>query len=174
MNSKPQSPPGQKTGKFMALVAWLLVMGILTWIFAGIEEKQYNPNQQITSYQRDGAVEVVLKRNRNGHYVATGNINNKPVIFMVDTGATHVAIPLHLQEELGLERGMAVPINTANGRTTAYLTTVPLLTLGELQFRDVRGGLAAGLHGNQILLGMSVLAKLTLVQRGDELILRQE
>ena len=169
-----QSLPGRKAGKVMALMAWLLVMAMLTWYFAGMEEDQYNPNRQVASYQRDdGGTEVVLERNRWGHYVASGTINGQPVTFMVDTGATHVAVPLHLADELGLERGMAVPINTANGRTTAYLTTIPSLSLGALQFSQVRGGLAPGMEGDSILLGMSVLADLHMIQQGNRLILRQ-
>ena len=155
------------------VMAWLLVMAILTWYFAGISERQRNPNTEVNTGTSDGRPQVILQRNRWGHYLASGEINGKPVTFMVDTGATHVAVPLHLHRELGLEQGMSVPINTANGRTTAYLTRIPELVLGGLRFYDVRGGLAPGMEGDEILLGMSVLADLTMIQEGDQLILRQ-
>ena len=169
----PHPPPGKRAGKIMAIVAWLLVMALLSWYFAGTERNQYNPNQSVETYRTIEGTEVVLKRNRWGHYVASGEINGRPVTFMVDTGATHVAIPLHLGETLGLERGMAVPVNTANGRTTAYLTTIPHLSLGALEFDQVRGGLVPGMEGDQVLLGMSVLAGLSITQQGDRLILRR-
>lgn len=157
----------------MAIAAWLLIMAFLTWFFAGVEERRYNPNQQVLSRTSEETTKVVLRRNRWGHYVATGEINHKPVTFVVDTGATHVAIPLHLQQFLELERGLAIPINTANGTSTAYLTTIPHLTLGELTFHDVPGGLAKGMTGEEVLLGMSVLSNLTIIQQGDRLILRK-
>lgn len=168
-----QLPPGKKMGKTMAIVAWLLVLGILSWYFGRVETARYNPNQTVSSVSVAGGTQVTLERNAFGHYVATGEINNQPVTFLVDTGATHVAIPMHLKEKLGLEQGIGVPINTANGRTTAYLTRIPELTLGNLRFYDVQGGLTRGMEGDEVLLGMSVLKELTITQKGKVMILER-
>lgn len=165
--------PGQKLGKGMLIVAWLGVMALLTLYFSGVEENRNNPNREVTSASGDGYREIVLKRNAKGHYIANGEINGEPVTFLLDTGATLVAVPYHLMDRLGLEKGMAVPTHTANGVSTSYMTTIDWLTLGSIEMENVRAGLAAGLKGNEILLGMSFLSHLELVQRGDNLIIRQ-
>ncbi len=166
-----QLPPGKKMGKTMAIIAWLLVLGILSWYFGRVETARYNPNQTLSSVSDAGGTQVTLKRNAYGHYVASGEINNQPVTFLVDTGATHVAIPMHMKDKLGLKQGVEVPINTANGRTTAYLTRIPELALGNLRFYDVQGGLTRGMEGDEVLLGMSVLKNLTITQKGEVMIL---
>ena len=46
-----------------------------------------------------------MKGNRQGHYLVNGAINGRPVTFLIDTGATYVAIPAELQQELGPDAG---------------------------------------------------------------------
>ncbi len=178
MNKRPDSrpdqpPPGQGMGKGMIAIAWLLGIALLTWYFAGVQERWFNPNQEVDSRVGNGLTEITLKRNRAGHYVADGTINGESVTFMLDTGATLVAIPAHMQQELGLERGRSFPIRTANGQSRAWGTRIEQLQLGKIRQQNVRGGLTPGLEGDQILLGMSFLSDLEMLQRGDTLILRQ-
>ncbi len=160
-------------GKGMIVIAWLIAIALLSWYFAGQEESWLNPNQQVESRVKNGVTEITLKRNRSGHYIASGTINQQPVTFMLDTGATLVAIPAHLQEKLNLERGRSFPIRTANGQSRAWATRIDQLELGGIEQRDVRGGITPGLEGDQILLGMSFLSDLEWIQRGETLILRQ-
>lgn len=166
-------PPGKKAGKLMIVGAWLMAIAFLTLYFRNIEDKQQNPNQQVLSTSGVGFTEVLLSQNRQGHYLANGKINGEPVTFLLDTGATLVAIPYEMRERLGLTRGMAVPTQTANGTSTSYLTRIDSLELGDIKLNDVPAGLATGLQGDEILLGMSFLAELELIQRGDSLTIRQ-
>lgn len=165
--------PGQRLGKGMLIAVWLGVMALLTLYFSNVEEDRNNPNREFASASSEGYREITLKRNSRGHYIANGEINGEPVTFLLDTGATLVAVPYHLMDRLGLEKGMAVPTQTANGVSTSYMTTVEWLKLGDIEMENVRAGLAAGLKGNEILLGMSFLSHLELIQRGDSLIIRQ-
>ncbi|MEK8016693.1 MAG: hypothetical protein VSS75_007475 [Candidatus Parabeggiatoa sp.] len=77
----------QGLGKGMIYAAWLLALGLLTLFFNHFLDKENNPNQELTTraYQ-DGSHEVILQRNRNGHYVASGTINGKPVVFFWTRG----------------------------------------------------------------------------------------
>jgi|GEM_PF-3316273 aspartyl protease family protein len=55
--------------KWMIALAWLLVLGLLTLYFSDILEKQRNPNRVVKTHAHsDGTREVVLQRNRSGHY----------------------------------------------------------------------------------------------------------
>ena len=111
--------------------------------------------------------------NTQGHFVASGQINGQPVDFMLDTGATDVAIPAEMAERLKLEQGFGVTLSTANGRTEGYRTRVDRLQLGDIVLRDVRAIVVPGLDGQQVLLGMSALNKLEFTQRGGTMLLRQ-
>jgi aspartyl protease family protein len=171
----PQDPlpaPTPKLGKGMLYVAWLLALALLTWGFSGWLDKARNPNQHPVSVTKDDAQEVRLLRNRYGHYHASGRINGQAVEFMLDTGATSVAVPDGLAARLGLSRGPAVDIQTANGRATAYATRLDSLQLGEIEVRDVRAHISPSMDGEEVLLGMSVLKQLDFNQQGDTLTLR--
>lgn len=134
-----------------------------------------NPNQSVQSaVSSDGLRIVTLQRNKYGHYVATGKINNQDVTFMLDTGATDVSIPEDLAAQLGLERGPPATYRTANGLITSYRTRIPKIQLGNIVLKDVRASInPATSREDTILLGMSFLKKIEFTQKGDQLILRQ-
>ena len=165
--------PGQRIGRVFMVLAWAAGLFLATRFFGAWEEKQVNPNSQVTSQHGDGYVEVRLAGNGQGHFVADGLINGQAVHFLLDTGATDVAIPESLARDFGLERGAAVTLSTANGRTQGYRTRLDSLQLGDILLRDVRALVVPGLDGEQVLLGMSALKQLEFTQRGGSLLLRQ-
>ena len=158
----------------MVYGAWILAAALLTWVFSGVLDWQRNPNTQVdTIITSDQAKEVVLKRNRFGHYVATGKINGQSVEFLLDTGATLVSIPVAIAQRLELKPGARRLVQTANGQITTYATTLESVTLGEIELKDVRAAINPNSTNNAVLLGMTYLKHLELVQRGDTLTLRQ-
>ena len=172
MNETQES--GRKIGKWFSIAAWLIVLGFLTFFFNNIIDSQRNPNQSISSSNgKDGSKEIILQRNRAGHYVATGYINQQPVEFLLDTGATNVAIPAHLAQKLALKPERSIIYQTANGNVQGYTTTISQLGLGNIQLHNVRGGINPGMKNDFVLLGMSFLKKLEFTQRGDKLTIRQ-
>ncbi|UVL19877.1 TIGR02281 family clan AA aspartic protease [Pseudomonas sp. B21-023] len=166
-------PPGKRAGRILMIVAWAAAMFLATRFFGQWEERQQNPNRVVQSEQGDGFVEVRLLSNGQGHFVADGAINGRPVHFMLDTGATDVAIPEALARDLDLARGAAVQLSTANGRTQGYRTRLDSLQLGDIHLRDVRALVVPGLDGQGVLLGMSALKQLEFTQRGGTMLLRQ-
>jgi aspartyl protease family protein len=159
-------------GKGMIIAAWVLVLGLLLMFFNQMLSIQRNPNQEISSHlSSDNIRIVVLKRNRSGHYVATGLINNYPVELMLDTGATHVSVPAKLAEKLNLKRGAPVNTITANGTITTYTTILDKVQLGDIVLHKVRASLNP--YSNDVLLGMSFLKKLEFTQRGNTLTIKQ-
>ena len=154
--------------------AWILAVALLTWLFAGVLDWQRNPNTRVdTEITSDKIKEVALKRNRFGHYVATGKINGEPVEFLLDTGATLVSVPIAIAQQLELEPGARRLVETANGQITTYATTLDSVTIGEIELTDVRAGINPNSSSNAVLLGMTYLKHLELIQRGDTLTLRQ-
>ena len=163
----------KKLGMMFTAAAWILGFLLLALIFSKILEQQSNPNQSISTLQTADFQQVVLIRSRNGHYMFDGEINRHKVTFLVDTGATITAIPGELQQKLGLKAGPATSVSTANGITTAYLTRLDQLSIGEIELFDVNASIIPGMGVGEILLGMNVLKHFELVQRGNELIIRQ-
>ncbi|MBA1202883.1 TIGR02281 family clan AA aspartic protease [Pseudomonas capeferrum] len=167
------SQPGKGAGKALMILAWIAAMFLATRFFGQWEARQHNPNQLVQSEHGEGFIEVRLLGNGQGHFVADGAINGQQVRFMLDTGATDVAIPEGLAGKLALQRGAPVMLSTANGRTQGYRTRLASLQLGDIQLRDVRALVVPGLDGEQVLLGMSALKQLEFTQRGGTLLLRQ-
>jgi aspartyl protease family protein len=164
----------KRMGLGMMVMAWIVLLGLGALYFSDVLERQFNPNQSLeTRYGAEGVREVVLQRNRFGHYVTSGTINGRPVTFMLDTGATGVAVPLDVAQQLRLQRGRAYPTQTANGIATSYATTLREVAVGDIALQDVPAAIAPGLANGQILLGMSFLKHIEFTQRGDTLILRQ-
>ncbi|MES9955919.1 MAG: TIGR02281 family clan AA aspartic protease [Sedimenticola sp.] len=165
----------RRLGKGMIVGGWILLIGLLTLLFQDQLEQISNPNRDPRgSISAEGVREVVLDRNRAGHYVASGRINGTPVVFLLDTGATDVAIPQVLAERIGLKRGHAFTSRTANGNVMAWRTVLDRVTLGSISAEGVRASILPTLLGDdEVLLGMSFLKKLELIQRDGSLTLRQ-
>lgn len=155
----------------MVIAAWIGVLLLASVFFGKLLERQHNPNQQLAMQGADGPVQ--LKRNKFGHYVATGTINGQPVVFMLDTGASDVSVPAPLARRLELRRGMASTYNTANGPVVAYQTILDEVRLGGIVLRDIPASINPGMQDDEVLLGMSFLKHLEFTQRGDTLTLRQ-
>jgi aspartyl protease family protein len=165
--------PGRGVGKVMWIVAWALGLFLATRFFGQWQDAQRNPNQVLSSQQGAGFVEVQLLGNGQGHFLASGQINGQSVAFLLDTGATDVAIPGALAEQLGLKRGAPIRLHTANGTSTGYRTQLARLQLGDIVLTDVRALVTPGMQGDEVLLGMSALKQLEFTQRDGTLLLRQ-
>ena len=94
----------RRIGVGMTLAAWALFLLLLTWFASGYLERLNNPNVQVVSrVDPGGNLEVLLQQNRAGHYVATGAIDDVPVVFLVDTGATQIAMNGAHARRLGID-----------------------------------------------------------------------
>src|SRR5690606_9570699 len=74
---------------------------------------------------------------RSGHYVATGEVNGESVRFLVDTGATDVAMSEATGRRLGLRPGAPVTLSTANGLVRGARTTIDSIAIGPIRLEDV-------------------------------------
>jgi aspartyl protease family protein len=164
--------PGQKIGGVMLILAWLAGLGLLTLFFGAREERQFNPNQRPNGVSSNGMTQVVLERNRAGHYVASGTINGEIAIFLLDTGATDVVVSQDLAERAGLSAGASHYAMTANGRIRVRATRLDRLELGSITLRDLSASINPAMSGNTVLLGMSALQQVEFTQRGNQLTLR--
>lgn len=173
MSSQPEMSTN-KMGKIFIWIAWLIVLGLLVFVFQDILEKQWNPNAQ-PEYRltESGKAEVRLLQNKHGHYVTQGKINNQNVTFLLDTGATNVSIPAHIADKLQLTGEGSHIAQTANGNVRVFKTTLGQLNIGNLFLYNISASINPGMKSNEILLGMSALKKVEFSQSGNLLILRE-
>jgi aspartyl protease family protein len=158
----------------MLILAWIGGLAVLTLVFQSLLEARLNPNTEPPArVGQDGRHEVVLERNAQGHYVASGLIDSAPVIFLIDTGATDVAIPEALADRLRLERGRGGVSQTANGAVAVWPTVLGRVRLGSIELNDVRASIVPSMGARDpVLLGMSFLRQLEWSQRDGRLTLR--
>jgi aspartyl protease family protein len=172
--NKSQNTAGRSLGQGMLIASFVLALGGMTFFFDSQLERQYNPNRNPRGSETGSRVkEVILEQNRQGHYVASGSVNGVDVVFLLDTGATDVAISPELANEAGLQVGYATQAMTANGIITVYSTKIDSLTISNISLRNVDGSINPGMAGSTILLGMSVLKEIEFSQIGSTLTLRQ-
>ncbi len=173
MEQHTENPTG-RIGTAMTVAGWLLLLGLLILLFGNHSKRQAHPNQQLNSRSVNGLVEIRLLQNRQGHYIADGQINGQPVTFMLDTGATLISVPLGLANRLALRPGPAIDVQTANGSISVHLTRLDKVSLGDIERHDLRATINPYMDDDMILLGMEFLKDLRLEQRNDALIITQQ
>lgn len=115
-----------------------------------------------------GAREIVIPAGPGGHFIVPGAINGQATTFMVDTGATTVALGLAEAQRLRLdlrraERGMG---STANGVVPVLSLMLDIVRVGEV---DVASVAAAVLPASMphVLLGNSFLSRFQMRRDND-------
>jgi aspartyl protease family protein len=129
-----------------------------------------------SSFAPVGRGTVTLYADRGGHYFAEGFINGAPTRFMVDTGATMVAMNSNTAKRIGLDYqrfGRAGIANTAGGMVRTYYLKLESVQVGEIKFFNVDAGVVEGAHPTDVLLGMSFLNRVDMKRDSEKLELKE-
>ena len=161
----PETRP--RTGRRFAWIAVLGLMAGLTALFQALVPER---GGLVKSSAGEGGAMIVLERDRGGHYRVEGEINGQAVTFLVDTGATDVAVSVEAARVLGLEFGPRTVVMTAAGPVSAWKTRIDRVSAGTLVRENVRATITPGL-GGQALLGMSFLRHFSIRQQDDRLVI---
>jgi aspartyl protease family protein len=119
-----------------------------------------------------GGSQIVLTAGSGGHFFTNGSINGKSVRFIVDTGATHIALSQTMADSIGLpyragQRGMS---NTANGQVPVHRVTLDVVRVGDVQVYNVDATVLPA-QMDQVLLGNSFLTRFQMKRDNDVLTL---
>jgi aspartyl protease family protein len=111
---------------------------------------------------------IVITAGPGGHFTANGAINGRPVQFMVDTGATNVALSQGEAERLGIDlkgaqRGMT---QTANGPVPVHLVSLSAVRVGEVEVNNV-AAVVLPAQMPFVLLGNSFLSRFQMRRDND-------
>jgi len=112
--------------------------------------------------------QIVMPMGPGGHYTTLGSINGQATSFLIDTGATSVAIGQVEAERLGLRyaNGKRIATQTANGVVPAYMIQLASIRIGEVEVRDVAAIVIPGQMSN-VLLGNSFLNRFQMRREND-------
>lgn len=160
-----------RLGRSFAWIAWLLLLGLLYLFFQDELEPNRRPDSQTLT---DGSRQVRLQADRQGHFGGTLLINGQSARFLLDTGATSVAVAAPLAKRLGLPVGRPYQSATANGVVTVYLSQIAHLQLGDIVLTQIPASIVPDLAGTEILLGMSALKQLEFSKTEQQLLLIQK
>lgn len=119
-------------------------------------------NRDISSgYSAPQKTETRIASSHGGHYVTPGLINGRPVQFMVDTGATSIAMNYLEAERLDIDyrAGVPVVVSTANGRAKAFRVVLGRVSVGGIEVNQVEAVVSTSTSPEVILLGNSYLGK---------------
>lgn len=127
-----------------------------------------NPAEQekIESSEIIGHGKLELKQIRGGHYFSSGAINGSAVVFMIDTGATLVAISAEMAARAGIQKCTPHLVITANGKVQGCAATAAEITFGPFKLTNVTVSILPSMPGDA-LLGMNVLRNFHIEQIDD-------
>lgn len=145
----------------------MLSLGVGT-VFPGSE----NADAESAAFNTEG---VTLWADAKGFFHASGSINGTPVQFLVDTGASSIAISSELAQRIGVDfadgdNGVAT---TAGGLTRMKRVFLDSVSIGDITLRDVEAGVVMGSFPRTPLLGMSFLGQLDMLREGNRMELRR-
>jgi len=114
--------------------------------------------------------EIVLTAGPGGHFVTGGSINGKPVQFVVDTGASSVAMSQAEADRIGLayRSGKRVQTSTANGIAIAHMVTLSSVRVGDVEVAHVEA-IVFPAALDHVLLGNSFLTRFQMKRENDVL-----
>ena len=133
--------------------------------------------RMMTDYAEPAAATLRLEAGRDGMYRADGRINGHSIQFLVDTGASAIALNARHARRLGLDyrnQGVKIPIQTASATEIGYRVRLNKVHVGQIVLYDVTAVVMdSPSHPAVALLGNSFLNRIDMSRAGSSLILKQ-
>lgn len=166
----PRSTASTLRRSTLALLAFWLLVGALLWVgFSWYEQRQRAGLEPYLG----AAGELIIPRSRDGHFYVRGEVNHQPVNFLVDTGASTVAVTESLAGAARLPAGQPITLRTAGGERPGRLVRNVPVKAGPLvgNSTSVMVGLEAG-AADTALLGQSFLRHFDVRMSANEMVIQ--
>ena len=164
---------GAKTADGIKLIA---VEGTDAVLEIAGKRQRIGIGQQVYSVggSSNGPAVISLTADARGHFMTSGSINSATARFMVDTGATMVAMGASDARRANIDyaRGQSGSMMTANGAVRVWRVTINSLRIGDVAL----SGIDAVVQEHDmpiVLLGMSFLNRMEMQRSGDTMTLRR-
>src|SRR5690554_6024344 len=165
---------GQRTPEGVTLISANSNEAILD--FAG-KRSTFGLNNRVGGvYSSAAAMPSVSIWPTNDMYLTSGSINGFTVDFMIDTGASVVALNGETAKWLGLDylEANQVGVRTASGVELAYSVQLETIQLGDISLKNISAVVIDGAEPQRVLLGMNFLNAFELERKGERLDLRHK
>lgn len=129
------------------------------------------------SYKKPEKKVLKIMPNRHGMYHVNGHINDTPIAFLIDTGATYVAMSERHAKKLGLnykQKGVKSSAQTASGIVSTWELKLDSVDIAGIKVNYVPAAVIEGDHPYQVLLGMSYLKNLKVEHSGTAMLLQRK
>ncbi|MEM1436035.1 MAG: retropepsin-like aspartic protease [Pseudomonadota bacterium] len=128
------------------------------------------------NYRKVEQAQVSVNADSLGQFYVRGAVNQNYVNFLVDTGASVVAISSQTAERLGIDyrKGQAGTVQTAQGITESHFVSLDEVTVGSIKVQNVQAAVISGAFPTEILLGMSFLRNVKMQENDGVLMLTQK
>ena len=130
-----------------------------------------------STFKRDEQPEVSIYKDDLGMFATVGSINNFPVNFLVDTGASYIAMNRNEARRLGIDfrqYGKHGYASTANGVVKTWVITLNKVQVGGVTLTNVKASVNDSDSPRIVLLGMSFLGQLEMKNEGSSLKLKKK
>jgi len=135
------------------------------------QQKNYQMGTSVsTSFRERTVITERVTFDNNGMFNGYGSINGQSVRFLIDTGATTVAMSAKDARKLGIQyqlEGTPTTASTASGVAKAWSISLKSVRLGKLLEHNVRSIVVDGNYPRQVLLGMSFLNRMRVEKEGN-------
>ena len=143
---------------------WLLIFIAVVAAVVGWQDiRQAGP---LSLVQSEGGGQIIISKQRDGHFHLKLSINGKPIEFLVDTGASEIVLNQKDAQTLGFDVETLdywAYANTANGKVRLAPVRLGSIVLGDYKDKNVKATVNEGSMRTS-LLGMSYLNKFSAIE----------
>ncbi len=150
-------------GTLSYVLLWLSIFCLISALFFWREAPMVSVS--------GGTAEVTIPKAPDGHYYVDGQINGANVRFLIDTGASYIAVSTAMASTLGLLPDSSATFNTANGQVRGQIASRQSVMVAGLVAPPMSVSIMPSLSG-EALLGQNFLGHVTMTQAGQFLVLR--
>lgn len=132
---------------------------------------------KISKTNNSNTPSIIIAPDSYGMYAVNGTVNRFPVNFLVDTGATYIAMNKNIAKRIGIDYkliGTEIRMSTASGIDKAYQVKLDRVTVGDIELRDVDATVTDSDFPEITLLGNSFLNRLNMNRDGRVLKLEKK
>ncbi|ART48732.1 retropepsin-like aspartic protease family protein [Acidovorax carolinensis] len=141
---------------------------------AGVRRTLHLGEAPVSVGSRSSGRRVVLTADSRGHFVNSGTINGSTMQYMVDTGASTVAIGRPDADRMGLKylSGQPVRMSTANGVAQGWRMKLDSVRIGDVEVFGVEA-IVTPQPMPFVLLGNSFLTEFQMTRTNDQMVLEK-
>ena len=156
-----------KLGGIFLIIGWVVAIGLISLL---VDQAMYSSKAPEVA-ALNGITEIKLTREADSHFRIPGSINGVETVFLIDTGATTIAVTEDIAKAANLPKLSEVSTQTAGGSSIGYFTRIESLQISGIEFNNLSAIIIPQMGYGKALLGMNVLKNFNIKQNVNEMVL---